>query len=705
VEMEHESHVFRPRARLLLLLGDQLIRDAGIAVFELVKNAYDADATRVAVILRHPTSSSRGEVIVRDDGSGMSWDRVTNVWLEPGTDFRAAQRAGDSPRSPRFGRMPLGEKGVGRFAASKLGDVVELVTRADGEPEVLVEIDWAALSRRRYLADADVRVVLRDPEVFTGAQTGTQLTISGLREPWTRGRARQLYRAMTSITSPFGGPEAFQTELRLKPDPGWLDDLPDAQTILDQAVYRADGVMSGDEMRYSYQFEPPRSLYDVAPRAEPRDDIAITGEVHADEGSRVIDLDGAGVGPINFSFRIYDLDVRSLQAGELQPKAVRDYLKNNGGVRVYRDGVRIFDYGEPGDDWLDLGARRVNVPGQRLSNNQVVGAVHLSLEDSPGLVEKTNREGFVENEAFACLKAAVKCALDNVTAERNTDKLSMRSATAKVREPVTNAISELRAKLEVRGLAESFAKDLDLIETEYKDAQERLLTAAGSGLQLMLVVHEIEKGVHELGNAVSRDVDVERLRALVTHLSELMEGLGYLTRRAGRSSEKASELIRQALFNCEFRVEAHGIQLTNAFRETGRPSPDFSVRVTRRLIVATLMNLIDNAIYWSDIAGTPRRGHTGSPKRIYLGTTAELGEGNSIVVADNGTGFRDDPAVLTQALVSRRPEGMGIGLHLADQVMRAHGGYLAFPSAGDAEVPPGHDGAVVALVFKKPRRA
>src|SRR5439155_11430499 len=112
--------IFRPRARMLLLLGDQLIRDAGLAVFELVKNAYDADATTCAVSMFSITDPENARIVVRDDGTGMDIKTITGVWLEPGTEFRAEQRA-EGRRSKKHHRLPLGEKGVGRFAAHKLG--------------------------------------------------------------------------------------------------------------------------------------------------------------------------------------------------------------------------------------------------------------------------------------------------------------------------------------------------------------------------------------------------------------------------------------------------------------------------------------------------------------------------------------------------------------------------------------------------------
>src|SRR5260370_34352058 len=120
---------FKPRARLLLLLGDQLIRDPGIAVFELVKNAFDADSPDVTVTMSDiEDPSRRGKIVVEDSGSGMDFQTVTEVWLEPGTDYRVEQKDSGKP-TPKYGRTPIAEKGVGRFAAHKLGDHISLTTR------------------------------------------------------------------------------------------------------------------------------------------------------------------------------------------------------------------------------------------------------------------------------------------------------------------------------------------------------------------------------------------------------------------------------------------------------------------------------------------------------------------------------------------------------------------------------------------------
>ena len=111
---------FKPRARLILQLGDQLIRNERIALFELVKNAYDADATNVKITMNNVSSLKSGEITIEDNGIGMDYDTILNEWMEPGTDNREKQFQDGLP-SQIYGRLPIGEKGIGRFAAHKIG--------------------------------------------------------------------------------------------------------------------------------------------------------------------------------------------------------------------------------------------------------------------------------------------------------------------------------------------------------------------------------------------------------------------------------------------------------------------------------------------------------------------------------------------------------------------------------------------------------
>ena len=691
-----ETLPFKPRARMLLLLGDQLIRDPGIAVFELVKNAYDADSPDAKVTMSQVADMDLGKIVVEDSGTGMGFDTVTNEWLEPGTDYRAQQRkAGE--RTGKFGRLPIGEKGVGRFAAHKLGRHVILITRKKNLSEVIVEIDWERFLQHKYLSDVPVRIQEREPKVFTGRKTGTRIEVTKLHNAWNRGMVRDLARSITAISSPFQKEGEFKAELIMTENTDWLKGLLTVDQVLEYALFKAHCHIReypADQSRvvltYNYEFTPFRTMTDkVKPRAKP-----LTGKdainISSDDG--VINIIKNQVGPIELDLYIFDREPKILALGVTDKKGLKEFLDEAGGIRVYRDGIRVYDYGEPGNDWLDLGGRRVNVPTRRISNNLVIGAVSLRLEKSTGLIEKTNREGFVYNAAFSAFQKAVVFAVQQIETERNKDKARIRNAYAskKLKEPVLEDLTELRDLVEKKNLKRELGLYLDRIESDFIVIRDRFLTSASAGLSLSVVIHEVEKGVAELLKAVEKEQASPRVRKLAKHLADLLEGFAALIRRGATSREKASSMMSQALFNTELRLKLHGIKAT-----VDTQQGDFEVKCARRLIISTLMNLIDNSIWWLD----NKWGQLENKKRLYIGTSKDFSSGPAIVVADNGPGFRDPPEYLTEPFISRKPDGMGLGLHIADQVMKAQGGRLEFPEPGDLSLPDSFDGAVVALVF------
>src|SRR5438874_5121056 len=131
---------FRPRARLVSILGEHLISDQAVGLIELVKNAYDADATEVKVQLLGLANPETTTVIVSDNGTGMTIADIETKWLSPAVDHK--ERDKRENRRTRLGRLPIGEKGVGRFAVHQIGRRLELVTRAAESPEIVVPLDW-----------------------------------------------------------------------------------------------------------------------------------------------------------------------------------------------------------------------------------------------------------------------------------------------------------------------------------------------------------------------------------------------------------------------------------------------------------------------------------------------------------------------------------------------------------------------------------
>jgi len=687
---------FKPRARMLLLLGDQLIRDAGIAVFELVKNSYDADSPYARVTMTGIENPKTGQITVEDSGSGMDYDTVVNVWLEPGTDNRVVQRAAGE-RTPKYNRLPLGEKGVGRFAAHKLGRHVKLVTHRRGHPEIVVDIDWREFGKHKYLEDVPVEIYERTAEVFRGRRTGTLIEVSALRNTWSRGMVRDLSRSITSICSPFEQDEdtdSFATELVLPEHKDWIKGLLSVDEILEFALFRASCSIANGKLSYDYCFSPPKAMTKVKKRK-------FSATVNLPLDGEFLTAIRDEVGPVHIDLHVFDREPRILALGVTDKKGLKEFLNAAGGIRVYRDGIRVYDYGEPGNDWLNLGGLRVNRPTQRISNNIVVGAVSIALEasadlstdDEKGLIEKTNREGFVDNGAYRAFKEAVYFAVTQIEAERNKDKTRIRNAysSKKMREPVLEDLTELKQIVEKKGLEEELGPYVDRIEADFRVIRDRFLTSASAGLSLSVVIHEVEKGVQELQLAVEREKASPRVRRLAKHLADLIEGFASLIRKSGATREKASRLISHALFNTDLRLKLHGISTSD-----GKGTKDFEAKCSKRLTVATLMNLIDNSIWWLDNkwGKGKKRG-----KNLYLGISRDLSGGPAILIADNGPGFMDPPEYLVEPFISRKPDGMGLGLHIADQVMKAQGGRVEFPQRGDVKLPAGLRGAVVALVF------
>jgi HSP90 family molecular chaperone len=210
---------FRPRARLLKLIGEELISDDVVAVAELVKNAHDADALTVTVAFRGVTSPG-GEIEMRDDGCGMTLDTVLGRWMQPAASTKVAA---DTKTTPR-GRRVLGEKGVGRFAADKLAARLELVTRAPGSDEVRAFVDWDAFADGdRMLEDVQARWEAHQPTV--ALPNGTVLRMTGLRSVWTERMFRRLSIRLGRLLSPFRDRDRFTIRIESDEFPEYSGEL------------------------------------------------------------------------------------------------------------------------------------------------------------------------------------------------------------------------------------------------------------------------------------------------------------------------------------------------------------------------------------------------------------------------------------------------------------------------------------------------
>lgn len=696
---EEFKQPFRPRARILQLLGDELIGSHKLAVFELVKNAYDAGANEVSVVLRL-SDEADPKIVVKDDGEGMSLKTIQEVWLVPGNDHRKTQRE-TLVRRGKYYRLPLGEKGLGRFAVHKLGDRIRLVTRAKGMPECVVEINWSDVIEQPFLDEAPITIVQRDPKIFVGDTTGTVIEISGLRnKDWKRGEVRSLYKQITSICSPFYGPESFIAKVDVPGHEEWLRGLLDTDAILARAPWKFEFEISSlGAITWHYEF---RSMPGVSleGRRVSKNNSALLLPKSGGRQRIMVDANYLkGIGPIKGELYVYDREREVLKLMS-DVKVLTDYLDENGGVRIYRDGIRVYNYGEPGVDWLGLDLRRVNRPTRKISNNLIIGVIHLSLRDSTALLEKTNREGFVENEAMKNLEDVILSSLAVFETERDIDKERVRKAISKSSDPVAanieRPIQELRAAMKKHGVLETFEPYVAKLEEDYHSMQETLLAAGMSGLNLAVVFHEVERGVRTLYRAIEDGADIEGAARQAKDLTKLLDGFSGLLRRDDQKTHDARKLILRARDLNLSRMRFHKVKLVCSFLE--QDGKGFSSIFPFGLVLNALVNLIDNALYWLQVRWPDS---DSSERKLYIGVSDDFEFGPAIIIADNGPGLQDDPENMVRPFFTRKSAGMGLGLYYANLAMELSGGLLAFPDRGEVDLPEEFDGAVVALIFKE----
>jgi anti-sigma regulatory factor (Ser/Thr protein kinase) len=715
----HSEHFsFRPKARLLVLLGDQLIGSARLALFELVKNSYDADASTVAVELCD-LDEEEPYIVITDDGVGMSFDDIRDIWLVPGADHKLVAKQ-QLQRSPKFGRLPLGEKGLGRFAVHKLGEHILLASRQAGaDYESVVQINWRTMVNHEFLSDARVEVIKQPPEYFPGRNHGTAVVITNLRDKkWTRGDIRRAFRQVTSICSPFKGPKDFKVEFKVPGRERDLEGIPSYEEILDRAIWRFEFTLLEDgTFSWEYNFE---NMLQGVPlenrqasntgtrllvRAPARD---LLGDSSISKDQRIMVDAGYlnGIGEIRGEIYVYDRD-KELLARMPETDLIKLFLKESGGIRVYRDGVRVYNYGEQGDDWLGLDLRRVNVPASRISNNIVVGAIHITQEGSTKLVEKTNREGFVDSLQVEHLRTAVLGAISVFEIERRQDKDRLRRL-LKTDEPeptftISTEISTLRKLAGQNGVLEVFEPTIKRIETEYQSFQETMLHAGLSGLGLAVVFHEVERGIRGFHNGLEAGLPAEDLKSQAAALTKLFDGFAGLLRKNEREPIKMSDLIKQARDINNLRFRFHQVDLVCPLLE-GKEQ-DFKIEVSRSLILGVLNNIFDNAFFWLRTRYPELNGEAPSHVRKIFISTFEAEKGSvGIAIADNGPGFVDPTSTLVQPFVTRKPDGMGLGLYYTNLVMELSQGSLQFPNADDVGLPAEATGAVIALIFKSGER-
>ncbi|WP_181166482.1 ATP-binding protein [Mesorhizobium sp. B2-4-18] len=564
---------FTIESRILRELGERLVKQPEVAVVELIKNAYDADATECTVDYDPPRS-----ITVTDDGSGMTLDRFTNGWMRIGTSSKEAIRF-----SEIYLRLITGEKGIGRFAVRFLGRALNLVSVADDadrgmRTQLSATFDWPKFDRHEDLGKVQVPYVLTEAPAETA--TGTVLTITRLRTEASRldlntvrtgsigilTPLRSLFREMTEGDDV----EVVADEDGDAVDPGFIlnvrvgddDEEGDvAATILDAYVLRAQLRLRGDKVDLRIYRRGQRVAY-----------------------LKVVDTYPNEIGKLYADIRFFPRRSGTFTNMPVDGRRAQSWVAANHGVAVFDRSFRVQPYGSSRDDWLQLqadaarnrrdprstiSAKHFAMPAQvradtsqnwmlRLPQSaQLVGLVQVEgtrsneLDpegDEEGLIASADREGFVENAAFAQLNDLVRGAVEAIAyadrkLQQEEEQAQQAALLADIRDRTRSAISEVQSNPNIAAqdklrIVAAIAQTQQLVERQEENAREReqqLEVMSLLGVVAGFMTHEFGVALQELESTQKDLVELAKsepkfgpqVEAFASHIRQLKEFVTY----------------------------------------------------------------------------------------------------------------------------------------------------------------------------------
>jgi len=712
---------FRPKARLLNLLGHELITDEVIAVIELVKNSYDADAQKVEITLTNVRNKKTGVIEIKDDGHGMTPKIIEKAWMEPARDNKKDLH-GKRKRTKRFGRLPLGEKGVGRFSADKLGLRLEIVSRfCEFDPktkaavnlspeEVVMVIEGKQFVEDAYLDEIECTWKTRLPEEFSEGYHGTLLKISELREDWDYELVEKIHRGLARLSSPLVEAKDFELWFESNDFPKFSGQI--ANPLLRNAPHSLEAsIDENGVMTYTM----------VVDNGEPRKgkkDLRIELKRFYIEKGENVEYRKPECGPFQFVLYAFERDRRVRKKYDMDKDKIA-LLDSLCGISIYRDNFRVLPYGERGNDWLYLDKRRVQNPGKILGNDRVIGYVQISQSSNSQLRDKTNREGLIEEGiAFADLRDLVNEATDFLGLERHltqpiekrskekvergiddidegtrvveTSSISLRSTLDKAKEDIEEGdINDAKtvidhASFEIEA-SESAIKRIDegkkklLEELTVSDEQiNNLVALSGIGLTAERMTHEFSRAVRLAIEQLQKSLAIlnrerkypkatEHITSAIAQLLivrtgfQQMEPLYYSKRRYTEQLNVAI-IAQKTQYFFSNEIEAIGAEVTVI--EDG----EFLIDMGKGHLMQIFDNLFDNSLYWL------KRSPAKDGRKI---TIKISGKEKTIIFADNGPGVPENIKYhLFNPFVSTKPDGRGLGLFIIQDILQNYKGEI-----------------------------
>lgn len=700
----------RPYARLLTMLGEQLIKNERIALIELIKNSYDADADWVKVTFQGFGDNYKirpeSKIIIEDNGYGMSQELIENHWLNPATPLK--KRRKKAIDTTLKGRIIQGEKGIGRFAVLKLGRRIDIISKTlEDVYEHHVSYDFSRYDddflsengneKDLYIDDLSVTLTNRLPErIFPSEFSfgvrkkerlnhGTIIEIANLKGSWTEKKVGSVYSDLTKLESIFSKKENIDFEVSIYRDDEqqnfYEDYLEKLKFLLDErsVIKIENGCFDSEKKEYRFTINGIEKSISIL-------DPSITGLKFFKEwfGNAASELNNRHIECGSFDFGFYVFDFSAQAPGKYKLDREDKLIIKDHRIYLYRDNIRVYPYGEPDDDWLRIDAYRGTISaGHFLSNDQVVGFVNISQKNNPNLKDKTNREGLIdEGNATEDFRVLLQSFLAYIRqkpyARYRKDIENKKDQDVFIHAQVQKEFDELRS---VVGDNKSALNILSKAENEYK-AERRYLTRraetteelAGVGLSVETASHDIlgimGKVFNNLDGLIRDLMSVDEIdkEELLKELQSIRGGMSFIeaqlkdiqllfkSSKQRRKSIRVKEIVEKVERIYRRILKKESINFT--INTLGSP---LVAKTTDAVLLQLLLNLFDNAVYWLQQTSI-------LDKKIEI-----LLDGNKgrMIFSDNGPGIdKDDAPYIFEPFYSGKgDEGRGLGLYIARQLL------------------------------------
>jgi len=553
---------FSVDAGIIDRLGKELVARHETAVSELVKNAYDADATRVIITFKESYKVG-GTLEIEDNGLGMTKEQLINGFMRLSSSDKL-----HFPRSPRYDRKRAGKKGIGRFSAQRLGKKLTIITQTLEAKEALkVVIYWDD-----FMGDKELSFITNEIEYIEKQKDeGTTLIIEQLRDSWTEAQIKRVYRYASETIQPFPVSKT-KKDSKAPNDPGFKlkcieinkgkkITIANEETIFfEHAVAEIKGVV--DNEGYMYLSVKSKKLnYNIH-------------KVLLNPNEPFENLKNTALKAYYF---IYNIGLIPKQIESL----IREKSKKQGGIRLYRNGFRVLPYGETDDDWLGLDAsvrKRTILPVH--GNHNFFGIIEINNDYGEQFEETSSREGLLKNRTFEELtdfgyKILTDAVLKIAFIREVKQKTNQKEWKKEPEKVIEEAIEELEEIQNEEDFETAKEKIIEISET-IKEAKEQerikkielikelnlLRVLAGLGLTIGEFIHEIKQYQGALQHDIRNIENSNSLEKVLEVNKRVKSNLDGLSTYISYFDESFSENVQRELRPIELRTVVYALKKT-----------------------------------------------------------------------------------------------------------------------------------------------